>query len=103
MPKQRKGPELVNLYLVKIGDTVIYKIGFSTNHPNTRLRDIRKQSCNDVTLIHHIVCEQKYEKILHSLLHKRFIKFDNHREYFYILNYELESILTIFKIIEHHG
>lgn len=78
--KQWRRPKIVNIYLMQVGQTSIYKIGYTTQEPATRLAHIRFY-VPDIHLIDFAPCPFIFEKLFHNRYQSK--KVDNgYTEYF---------------------
>lgn len=89
-------PLLVNIYLMQVGDSDIFKIGYTSNTPNDRIRVIRYYVPN-IKLIDYVFCEFIVEKELHTLFNHKRVDFYGFTEYFKLNKRDLSKIKSIFK------
>jgi hypothetical protein len=94
-------PKLVNIYLMWVGNSSIYKIGYTSNHPNERIRVIRFHVL-EIKLIDYVLTEYEYEKKLHIKFADQQVKNkEGYREYFILSKYDIEFIINLFNTLKN--
>lgn len=94
-------PQIVNIYLLQVGNSCVFKIGYTSNKVEERLRVI-KYYIPDISLIDWVRCDFKYEKYLHELFEKHRIGDfrGGFREYFAFDRLQVNEIEKFFKEIK---
>lgn len=95
-------PKKINLYLMQVGNTNVFKIGYTSNHPNERIRNIRYY-VPEIKLIDFVYCEFEYEKQLHCFFnHKKhpFVGVGN-TEYFKLNKKDIKYIFQLFNKLKN--
>lgn len=94
-------PKLINLYLMQLGNSNIYKIGYTSNNPTERIKVIRYY-VPEIKLIDFVLCEFRYEKELHNFfVHKKvIINCNGGKEFFKLNKSNLKYIQSFFTKIK---
>ena len=94
-------PKLVNIYLLQVGDSNIYKIGYTSNSVKERLRTVRYY-IKDIKLISYVFCKFELEKILHTKFKDKNNKNNfGYTEYFELNNEDVDYVINIFNEIRN--
>lgn len=92
----RTADQIVNIYLMRVGDTDIYKIGYSSNPVKERLKTIRYY-VPEIKLIDFVACEFKNENFLHGLFKHKNIEYKGFTEYFKFDHEDVGCIINYFE------
>lgn len=92
--KRWRRPEQVSIYLAQIRGTDIFKIGYTSQPVESRIRAIRFYM-SDIVLIDSVIADFKYEKHFHDLFKEKNVDVLGRKEYFR-LNEEDLSIINVF-------
>ena len=92
----RKPEKIVNIYLMQVGESDIYKIGYCTITPKERMRAIKHYVPN-IKIIDYVLCEFKHEKELHKLFKDKNIEYNGFTEYFKLSQEDVEYMMIFFK------
>lgn len=92
-------PKLVTIYLMRLGDSDIYKIGYTSNTPEERIRVIRHYF-PEIKLIDYALCEFRIEKELHERFNDK--RVDNgYREFFLLTQQEVSYVINLFNSLRN--
>lgn len=89
-------PEIVNIYLMRVGNTNIYKIGHTSKDISERIRHIRFYIPN-ISLVHIKKTKVVYERLFHRLFEDRRINYNGFTEYFTLNSSDLRILDNFFK------
>lgn len=91
-------PKYVNIYLMNVVGSDIYKIGYTTMNPEKR-KYVVKYFVGDVKVIDYVYCDFKYEAFFHEKFKSQ--KIDNgFREYFKLSEIDVNYVLSTFNKIK---
>ncbi len=94
--KRYRIPEIVNIYLMRVGETDIYKIGHTSKDIRERIRHIRFYIPN-ISLIDCKKTKVVYEKLFHNLFENKRINYNGFTEYFILNDTDLRILDNFFK------
>lgn len=92
-------PKVVTIYLMQVGETDVYKIGYTSNTPEDRIRVIRHY-VPEIKLIDHVLCDFSVEKQLHDKFRDN--RVDNgYREYFLLTQQDISYVIELFNTLRN--
>jgi hypothetical protein len=95
-------PAIVKIYLMQIGETDIYKIGYTSRDIKLRLNHL-KFYISDIKLIDFVETDFSIEKHFHDVFKWKNIKIGSFNEFFKLDTKDLDYVYKIFNYIKNEN
>jgi Meiotically Up-regulated Gene 113 (MUG113) protein len=92
-------PKNVTIYLMRVGESDIYKIGYTSNTPEERIRVIRYYF-PEIKLIDYVLYDFSIEKQLHNKFSNNRVN-NGYKEFFLLTHQDISYVTELFNTLRN--